>query len=273
MRIRVVTLFPDMLTAAMAFGVCGRALSRNVAEVGVVNPRDFARDVHRTVDDRPYGGGPGMVLKFEPVRDAIGAARAALPGGARTVFLGPQGRRFDQALARQMTAWPGLILVSGRYEGFDERLVEAEADDEISIGDFVMSGGEVAALAVLDAVIRLLPGALGDDASAEEDSFANHLLDYPHYTRPETVDGMMVPPVLLEGNHEAVRRWRLKQALGRTHERRPELLERRELSEQERELLRQYLAEHALADNVTQAIFDNDASGQPVPRLNQDEGT
>lgn len=273
MRIRVVTLFPEMLTAGMAFGVCGRALSRNVAEVGVIDPRDFARDPHRTVDDRPYGGGPGMVLRFEPVRDAIRAARAELPAGARTVFLSPQGRRFDQALARQMTAWPGLILVAGRYEGFDERLVEAEADDEISIGDFVMSGGEVAALAVIDAAIRLLPGALGDDASAEEDSFANQLLDYPHYTRPETVDGMSVPAVLLEGNHDAIRRWRLKQALGRTHVRRPDLLEGRELGEQERELLRQYLEEHGLTDNDTRAVFDNDASGQPVPRLNEVEGT
>lgn len=244
MKIRVVTLFPEMVTAALSYGVCGRALSRRMADLGVINPRDHADDAHRTVDDRPYGGGPGMVLKVEPLRDAIQAARATLPQGTRVVFLSPQGRRFDQALARQMTTWPGMVLVAGRYEGFDERLLEAEADEEISIGDFVLSGGETAALAVIEAVIRLLPGALGDDASAEADSFSEGLLDHPQYTRPETVDGRSVPAVLLGGDHEAIRRWRLKQALGRTYLRRPDLFGQRALADDEAGLLREYLTEH-----------------------------
>lgn len=242
MQIRVVTLFPEMVATGVGYGICGRALSRGLAKVDVVNPRDFARDAHRTVDDRPYGGGPGMVLRYEPVRDAVRAARSGLPDGARTVFLGPQGRRFDQATARQMTAWPGMVLVAGRYEGFDERLIEADADDEVSLGDFVLSGGEVAALAVIDAVVRLLPGALGDEASAEEESFTGHLLDCPHYTRPESIDGLTVPAVLLQGDHAAIRRWRLQQSVGRTFLRRPELLEGRELSAEERDLLREFLA-------------------------------
>ncbi len=243
MRICVVTLFPEMVTNALPFGICGRALSSGLASVSVVNPRDFARDSHRTVDDRPYGGGPGMVLKYEPVHAAVQAARGELPEGTRAVFLSPQGRRFDQELATRMTEWPGLILVAGRYEGFDERLVQSEADEEVSLGDFILTGGEVAALAVIDAVVRLLPGALGDDASAEEESFTGHLLDYPHYTRPEEVDGMKVPAVLTGGDHEAIRRWRLKQALGRTSDRRPDLLARRQLTRPERELLLEYIAE------------------------------
>lgn len=172
MKIRVVTLFPDMVTTGLSFGVCGRALSRQLAEVVAINPRDFAGDAHRTVDDRPYGGGPGMVLKYGPLSAAIRSAREALPAASRAVFLSPQGRRFDQALAREMTTWPGLILVAGRYEGFDERLLEAEADAEVSLGDFVLSGGEFAALAVIDSVIRLLPGTLGDEASADQESFS-----------------------------------------------------------------------------------------------------
>ncbi len=243
MKIRVVTLFPDMVTTGVSFGVCGRALSRQLAEVQAITPRDFAVDAHRTVDDRPYGGGPGMVLKYEPLRAAIGFARESLPPGARVVFLTPQGRRFDQALAREMTGWPGLILVAGRYEGFDERVLEAEADAEISLGDFVLSGGEIAALAVVDAVIRLLPGALGDEMSAEQESFSQGLLDCPHYTRPEDVEGRTVPAVLLEGNHAAIGRWRLKQSLGRTQVRRPDLIQQRDLGEGEKELLREYLAE------------------------------
>jgi tRNA (guanine37-N1)-methyltransferase len=210
------------------------------------------------------------VLKYEPVRDAIRAARRELPTGSRTVFLSPQGRRFDQALARQMATWTGLLLVSGRYEGFDERLVEAEADDELSIGDFVLSGGENAALVVMDAVIRLLPGTLGDEASADEDSFMDGLLDCPHYTRPEVVDGMTVPEVLLEGNHEMIRRWRQKQSLGRTWERRPDLIAGRTLDGEEQELLRQYVAERGLADNRRPGGFDNDADCQPVPHPAKD---
>lgn len=242
MRFRVITLFPDMIAAGVACGVCGRALARGLAEVTAVNPRDFARDAHRTVDDRPYGGGPGMVLRYEPLRDALRAARATLPADARTVFLTPQGRRFDQGLAREMTGWSGMVLVAGRYEGFDERVIEAEADAEVSLGDFILSGGEIAALAIIDAVLRLLPGVLGDETSAEQDSFEGQLLDCPHYTRPETVDGRSVPDVLLQGDHAAIRRWRLQQSLGRTFLRRRDLLLSRCMSVEESELLREYLA-------------------------------
>jgi tRNA (guanine37-N1)-methyltransferase len=242
MQFGVVTLFPDLVVTAAGFGICGRALVRGLAQLRTFNPRDFAADAHRTVDDRPYGGGPGMVLRYEPWRDAIRSARETLPEGSRTVFLSPQGRRFDQRLAREMGAWPGVILVAGRYEGFDERLVEGESDLELSLGDFVLSGGEVPALAVIDAAIRLLPGALGDEASAEEESFTEALLDCPHYTRPEIVDGMAVPEVLLQGNHAAIRRWRLGQALARTWLRRPDLLAGRSLTAEEQELLREYIA-------------------------------
>ncbi len=190
-----------------------------------------------------------MVLKFEPFRDAIRSARDGLAAGgeaSRVVFLTPQGRRFDQRIAEELAAVEGLVLVSGRYEGFDERLIEAEADDELSLGDFVLSGGEIAAVAVIDAIVRLLPDALGHEASAEQDSFADDLLDCPHYTRPEVVDGRRVPDVLRDGNHEEIRRWRLKQALGRTYLRRPDLLKDRSLSEEEQQLLREYLAEQNL---------------------------
>lgn len=242
MDIRVVTLFPEMVAAGTGFGVCGRAIQRGLVRLGTVNPRDYTCDVHRTVDDRPYGGGPGMVLKAEPFQAAISVARERVLAGSPVVFLTPQGRRFDQRTAREFAALPGLILVAGRYEGFDERLLEAEADDEVSLGDFVISGGEVAAAAIIDAVVRLLPGALGDEQSAEQDSFADGLLDCPHYTRPDTLGGRHVPKVLREGDHEAIRRWRLKQALGRTSERRPDLLARRELTAEEQELLDEYLA-------------------------------
>lgn len=244
MKISVVTLFPDMVTTALSYGVCGRALTRGLAEVKAINPRDFAMDMHRTVDDRPYGGGPGMLLKFGPMRSGIRCAREWLPAGARVVFLTPQGRRFDQQLAAGMASWPGFALVAGRYEGFDERLLQAEADDEISLGDFVLSGGEFAALSIIDAVLRLLPGVLGDEMSAGQESFSDGLLDYPHYTRPEEVDGRKVPGVLLEGDHEAIRRWRLKESLGRTRLRRPDLMEERDLRAGESELLREYLAEN-----------------------------
>ena len=243
MRIKVVTLFPEMVAAGTNFGVCGRAARRGLVDVGTVDPRDFAGDVHRTVDDRPYGGGPGMVLKYEPFRDAIRSAKAELPAGSAVVFLTPQGRRFDQRVAEDMASRSGLLLVAGRYEGFDERLLEAEADDELSLGDFVLSGGEIAAVAVIDAVVRLLPGALGHEASAEQDSFTDDLLDFPHYTRPEVIDDLPVPAVLREGNHEQIRRWRLKQAIGRTYVRRPDLLRERVLTDEEKQLLGEYLAE------------------------------
>jgi tRNA (guanine37-N1)-methyltransferase len=246
MQIRVVTLFPELVATATGFGVCGRAVQRGIVGLEAVDPRDYTDDVHRTVDDRPYGGGPGMVLKFEPLRDAIRAAKAAVPDGSPVVFLSPQGRRFDQAAAERFATLPGIVLVAGRYEGFDERLIEAVADDEISLGDFVVSGGEIAAVAVIDAVVRLLPDVLGHEASAEQDSFADGLLDCPHYTRPDVVEGMQVPQVLRDGDHEAIRRWRLKQALGRTYVRRPDLLEGRALTDEEQQLLREYLAEQEL---------------------------
>lgn len=243
MEFAVVSLFPELILAASSHGVCGRAAERGLIQVGCTNPRDFAPDLHRTVDDRPYGGGPGMVLKVEPYRSAIESAKAGLPDGSPVVFLGPQGRIFDQSVAREMAELPGMILVAGRYEGFDERLIESVGDDEISLGDFVLSGGEIAAAAVIDAVTRLLPGVLGDDASSEQDSFSEKLLDCPHYTRPEVLDGMKVPRVLLDGNHREISRWRLKQALGRTWARRPELLAKRTLTADEEKLLQEYKAE------------------------------
>ena len=243
MDVAVVTLFPEMFAPLAQFGVVGRAIQRNLARVTPVDPRDFASDVHGRVDDRPYGGGPGMVIRVEPFATAITAARGQVPSGSPVVFLSPQGKPFDQATAQRYAALPGLVLVAGRYEGFDERLIETVADEEVSVGDFVMSGGEIAALAVLDATLRLRPGVLGDEQSAEEESFAAGLLDYPHYTRPEIAHGRPVPRVLMEGNHEAIRRWRRKQALGRTSLRRPDLLRSRELTDEDRRLLDEFRAE------------------------------
>jgi tRNA (guanine37-N1)-methyltransferase len=245
MHFEVVTLFPEVVGVLGRFGVVGRGLQRGLLRLGTVDPREFAADVHRSVDDRPYGGGPGMVMRVEPLRSAIRAARARLPAGSRTVVLSPQGRVFDQAVARRYRELPGILLVAGRYEGLDERLVQLEADEELTVGDYVLSGGELPAMLVVDAVARLLPGVLGDEASAEQDSFAAGLLDCPHYTRPETVEGLHVPAVLTSGDHEAIRRWRLKQSLGRTWTRRPELLAGREFSAEERKLLDEYIAERA----------------------------
>jgi tRNA (guanine37-N1)-methyltransferase len=243
MHINVVSLFPDLIRDAAAYGVGGRALKRKLVRLDCTNPRDFADDAYQTVDDRPYGGGPGMVLKVEPMGSAIRAAREVLPEGSQVVFLNPQGRVFNQDIAREMSELPGLVLVAGRYEGFDERLLDRYADDELSLGDYVLSGGEMAALVVMDAVVRLLPGVLGSEDSVEQESFMDGLLDYAHYTRPEEIDGMQVPGVLLEGNHAVIRRWRLKQALGRTWLRRPELLTGRELTQEEQELLNEFMAE------------------------------
>jgi tRNA (guanine37-N1)-methyltransferase len=252
MHFEVVTLFPEAVETLGRFGVVGRAVERGLLRLGTVDPRNFTEDVHRTVDDRPYGGGPGMVMKVEPLAGAIRAARARLPEGSRTVVLSAQGRVFDQAVAREYAALPGLLLVAGRYEGPDERVIRMEADEELSVGDFVLSGGELPAMIVADAVARLVPGVLGDEASAAEDSFEGGLLDCPHYTRPETVGGMAVPPVLLSGDHAAIRRWRLKEALGRTWSRRPELLAGRELTAEERALLDEYIAEREAGGEETQ---------------------
>ncbi len=240
MRIAVVTLFPPMLREALAHGVLGRALERGLLAVEYFDPRDYTTDLHRTVDDRPYGGGPGMVLKVEPLRAALQAARAALPPGSRRVYLGADGLKFEQSMAREARDWPGLILVAGRYEGVDERIIESEIDEQWSIGDYVLTGGELPALVVIDAIARLLPGALGSEESAAQESFTDGLLDWPHYTRPASVDGHAVPAVLASGDHAAIRRWRLQQALGRTWLRRPELLERRGMNSEERALLEEF---------------------------------
>lgn len=246
MRFDVVTLFPEMVAALAAYGVTGRAVERNLVSLAAWNPRDYATDRHRSVDDRPYGGGPGMVMKVEPLRAAIRAARAAAhqaKARSRVIYLSPQGAPFDQMRARELASRPGMILVAGRYEGVDERVLKAEVDEELSLGDFVLSGGELAALVVMDAVTRLLPGVLGDADSAQQDSFTDGLLDCPHYTRPEELDGHRVPSVLLTGDHAAVRRWRLKQSLGRTWRRRPDLLAALKLNEEQRQLLDEYIEE------------------------------
>ncbi len=240
MRIDVVTLFPELVRGLTEYGIPRRAAERGLLQLETWNPRDFTTDRHRTVDDRPYGGGPGMVMMVEPLRAAVQAARTdAAP--ARVIYLSPQGRKLDQAGARELAQRERLILIAGRYEGIDERLIEAEVDEEWSIGDYVLSGGELAAMVLVDAVTRLLPGALGDADSAEQDSFTDGLLDYPHYTRPEVLDGRPVPAVLLGGHHAEIRRWRQQQALGRTYERRPDLLERTPLSEEQQRLLQEYL--------------------------------
>ena len=246
MRFDVVTLLPEMFEAAR-LGVTGRAFERGQAQLRLWNPRDYTHDVHRTVDDRPYGGGPGMVMKVEPLRAAILDARRAAPG-SRVAYLSPQGRRFDQQAAAELAGRDGMILVAGRYEGIDERIIARCVDEEWSIGDYVLSGGELAAMVVMDAVIRLLPGVLGHEDSAAQDSYMAGLLDCPHYTRPEEIDGLRVPGVLLSGNHEEIRRWRLKQALARTWERRPDLLAHRELTGEERKLLDEYLGAREGAD-------------------------
>ena len=247
MKIEVVTLFPELIQDALRHGVTGRAIRRGLLSVGTEDPRAHTSDVHRTVDDRPYGGGPGMVLKPEPLTAAIAAARSRVPAGSRRIYLSAQGRRFDQAGARRLAGLKGFLLLAGRYEGVDERLLDEVIDEELSIGDYVLSGGELAALVVIDAVARLLPGVLGDAGSADQESFgtlgSGPWLDWPHYTRPEEWRGRRVPEVLKSGNHAAIRRWRLKQALGRTAERRPDLIAGRELTVEEQLLLDEYRKE------------------------------
>ena len=250
MRIDVVTLFPDLVQDLVAYGVTGRAAKQGILQLHTWNPRDYTRDRHRTVDDRPYGGGPGMVMKVEPVRAAIRAARAELPPGTAVIYLSPQGQRVDQRHIEALAQEPATVLVAGRYEGLDERLIDNDIDREWSIGDYVLSGGELAAMVVIDAVTRLLPGALGDAESAQQDSFMDGLLDYPHYTRPEDVDGSRVPEVLLAGNHQAIARWRRKQALGRTWLRRPDLLEVVQLDREQRALLQEFIDEHGGGDGM-----------------------
>ncbi|MFO1323035.1 MAG: tRNA (guanosine(37)-N1)-methyltransferase TrmD [Burkholderiales bacterium] len=244
MRIDVVTLFPDMVAQAAAVGVTGRALQRGLWRLGVWNPRDFTTDNHQTVDDRPYGGGPGMVMMAEPLAKAIAAAKAAQHGDGvarpRVIHLSPAGTPLTHARVMELAGAPhaGYVLLAGRYEGIDERLLAREVDEEVAVGDFVVSGGELPALMVIDAIARQLPGALNDEQSAREDSFANGLLDCPHYTRPDVYEGMAVPDVLLSGHHAQIRRWRLQQSLQRTRQRRPDLLSGRALTSEEAALLR-----------------------------------
>ncbi len=243
MRIDVITLFPEMFSPMMACGITGRAIARGLLTLQAWNPRDAAQDPHRTVDDRPYGGGPGMVMKVQPLSDTFARVRRASESQGLAIYLTPQGRRLDQQGVRELALAPHLILLAGRYEGVDERLIEAEIDAEWSIGDYVLSGGELAAAVVVDALTRILPGALGHADSANEDSFADGLLDCPHYTRPEELDGRRVPPVLLSGDHAAIARWRLRESLGRTWLRRPDLLANRELDFAQRSLLDEYIRE------------------------------
>ncbi len=235
-RYSAISLFPEMFSAITQQGVVGRAIKNGKVSVDLINPRDFTSDRHRTVDDRPYGGGPGMLMKIEPLEKAINSAKSGTPG--KVIYLSPQGKRIDHKIVRQLSQEKHLILLAGRYEGVDERLISEQVDLELSLGDFVLSGGELGAMVIIDSVTRLLPEVLGHSESAEQDSFVDGLLDHPHYTRPEVYNGAKVPEVLLSGNHQAIEAWRLQQRLGQTWLRRPELLQQRKLSKQEQQLLK-----------------------------------
>ena len=245
MRIQVITLFPEEFRPLVSLGVTGRAIADGKVRIEVLNPREFAQDRHRTVDDRPYGGGPGMAMAVEPLRSTIRKARQRVGTETKVSLFSPQGRPLDQNAIGELAQRQELILVCGRYEGIDERLIELEIDEEWSIGDYVLSGGELAAAVLTDAVTRLQPGVLGDELSAEQDSFTDGLLDCQHYTRPEEVEGLAVPPVLLSGDHGAIERWRKKQSLGRTWLRRPELLQELELDRESQTLLAEFKAEYS----------------------------
>ena len=241
MWLGVITLFPEMFRAVTDFGVTGRAVRNGLLELNTWNPRDFTYDRHNTVDDRPYGGGPGMLMMVQPLREAIDAAKAAAGEGAKVIYLSPQGRKLTQQGVAELAQASKLILVCGRYEGIDERIIKTEVDEEWSVGDYVLSGGELPAMTLIDAVSRLVPGVLGKQASAEQDSFSDGLLDCPHFTRPEVLNGYEVPAVLLSGNHEQIRRWRLQQSLMRTLKRRPELFETLALTDEQKTLLAQFV--------------------------------
>lgn len=244
MKIAVVTLFPEMFDAISEYGITRRAMDTGLVQLRCINPREFTEDRHQTVDHRPYGGGPGMVMAIEPLTKAVDAAKCWLGDeDAKVIYLSPQGRRLEQSGVVELGKMGNLVLVAGRYEGIDERFIQAVVDEEWSIGDYVLSGGELPAMVLIDALTRLVPGALGDAQSAEQDSFVNGLLDCPHYTRPEVYGDMEVPAVLLSGNHKNIESWRLKQSLGRTWERRPDLLEKLQLNEAQLELLAEYRRE------------------------------
>ena len=247
MKIALITLFPEMFSALTDYGISGRAIKNGLVQCNSFNPRDFTEDRHQTVDDRPYGGGPGMVMMIEPLRKAISVAKEWAGDDALVVYLSPQGQVLGQQAVNRFATQQSLILIAGRYEGIDERLIALEIDEEWSIGDYVLSGGELPAMMLMDALIRQLPGALGHSDSADQDSFAEGLLDCPHYTRPEDYQGQVVPEVLLSGNHEKIRRWRLQQSLLRTQQRRPDLLDRLELNKEQKALLKEVSA--ALADD------------------------
>ncbi|RDX36474.1 tRNA (guanosine(37)-N1)-methyltransferase TrmD [Kangiella sp. HD9-110m-PIT-SAG07] len=253
MNLHIISLFPQMFESICEQGVVGRAVQQGKVNVAVTNPRDFTEDKHRTVDDRPYGGGPGMLMMTAPLTEAIRYAESVMAiedsagedsAPVYKVFLSPQGKKLDHQLVETLAQKQNLLLVAGRYEGIDERVIESEIDLEVSLGDFVLSGGEIAAMAVIDSVVRTLPGVLGHQNSAQQDSFAEGLLDHPHYTRPEVYEGQQVPPILLTGDHEKIRRWRLKQSLGRTWLRRKDLLEHVELNDEQQQLLQEFIEEY-----------------------------
>ena len=243
MRIDVITLFPELVATMQDHGVVGRALRAKLVDLELTNPRDYSEDLNNRVDDRPYGGGPGMVMQYAPLTKTLDHVKSMSSGKAKVVYLSPQGQKLDQAAVRNLSNCSRLILLCGRYEGIDERFIEANVDEEWSIGDYVISGGELAAMVLIDAMVRTLPGALGDDQSAEQESFESGLLDCPHYSRPEIIDGREVPKELLSGDHKKIASWRFKQALGRTYLRRPDMIELNDLSDQEKQLLDEYLAE------------------------------
>ena len=242
MWIGVVSLFPEMFKAVTEYGISRRAVENGLLTLEVWNPREFTEDKHRTVDDKPYGGGPGMLMKVQPLKDAINAAKSKAQAQCPVIYLSPQGKPLEQADLASLAMLPEVILVAGRYEGIDERLMESAIDIEVSIGDFVVSGGELPAMLLIDGVTRLLAGAVGDAESVEQDSFSNGLLDYPQYTRPETDDGLTVPEVLMSGDHGQIARWRKMQSLGRTYEKRPDLITDRMLTNEEKQLLDEFLA-------------------------------
>ncbi|GAA0293152.1 tRNA (guanosine(37)-N1)-methyltransferase TrmD [Psychrosphaera haliotis] len=246
----VVSLFPEMFDAITQQGVISRAIKNGTIEFNAWNPRDFTHDRHRTVDDRPYGGGPGMLMMVQPLTDAIRAAKTAAGEGAKVIYLSPQGKKLNHEGVKQLAQNKKLVLVAGRYEGIDERVIQSEVDEEWSIGDFVLSGGELPAMTLIDSVSRMIPGVLGHNLSAEQDSFADGLLDCPHYTRPEVLADQRVPDVLLSGNHEKIRQWRLKESLGRTWLRRPDLINNLALTDEQQRLLNEFLSEQETNDVV-----------------------
>ncbi|WP_150137691.1 tRNA (guanosine(37)-N1)-methyltransferase TrmD [Candidatus Enterovibrio escicola] len=243
MWVGVISLFPEMFRTVTEFGVTGNAVKKGLLKIEMWNPRDFTQDKHRTVDDRPYGGGPGMLMMAKPLINAINTAKISLGGEVKVIYLSPQGRKLDQTGVEELAKNEKFIVLCGRYEGVDERIIQTKVDEEWSIGDFVLSGGEIPAMTLIDAVARFVPGVLGNSSSAEEDSFANGLLDCPHYTRPRILNGLAVPQVLKSGNHQDIRRWRLQQSLGRTWLRRPELLENLALTDEQGFLLAEFINE------------------------------